>query len=252
MTRGRYLLYLAVVISLLPLAMSLLGQSFSQYLVLGREGTAVFIVSVCIVSILALALMRCEAAGFSVVWLAPVFLWLAASEPIIRGLAGMRSAASDAAPLSNAGTIFLTLVVFMVFLGVRQRPQGAPLFSLPRCFELAAAALAAMSIVLQPYLIMRGVDAMPLFGQLIDWPVWFTRAMDEMQKSVADQDGLIPGLGVWGNGLFLSAFTFLLVAIWFADLLEGDNAPSEPQKPVFRQARSYGFAAEEETEEAQA
>ena len=168
-----------------------------------------FAVAIAIVGITIIVLLRLRDAQMSLWWGGAVFLWLCASEPLLRTLLGIHAIDNASYPGSfdRWPELPLMLVSFLVFLslyGAQSGPSRA----------LSAAAIAAGAATLtRPFLIISGLDRLPGVGDLVSLPGDALSFLMRFEQVFNAAKGLLLWSSLIGNALLIAVFIVALLAI---------------------------------------
>jgi hypothetical protein len=174
----------------------------------GRIESVGFAVAIAIVGTTVLVILRLRDAQLSLWWAAAVFLWLCASEPLLRTLLGVGSIETGGypGPFDRWPELPLMLASLLLFLMVYEVDTG------PSRARSVAAIVAIAATLTRPFLIVSGLDRLPGVGDLVVLPgevLTFFMRFEQVFNAAK-------GLGLWssliGNSLLVAIFAVALLA----------------------------------------
>lgn len=217
MGKGRFVVWVSAVFAVLMLTRLSVMSRAEAVVPFGRAGTADLALAVAMITILALTHLRLLQVRLSMLWLLPVGLWLIACEPLMRVLlGGPMPAGSYPGVVQNWSDVPLMLLAFFLFVGFFERAHDGMATPSERRAEQAAALIAGFSIAARPYLVLHGLDRMPMVGEYFSLSGGAMTMLLQFEMWMSGIKGAFFGLPNIGNGLMVGGFCAALVALMLA------------------------------------
>ena len=175
----------------------------------GRIESVGFAVAIAIVGTTVLVILRLRDAQLSLWWAAAVFLWLCASEPLLRTLLGVGAIETGGypGPFDRWPELPLMLASLLLFLMVYEVDTG------PSRARSVAAIVAIAATLTRPFLIIGGLDRLPGVGDLVSLPGNVLTFFLRFEQVFNVAKGLLLWSSLIGNALLIAVFVVSFIAI---------------------------------------
>jgi hypothetical protein len=209
MSRARFLIGLLALLLVLTVIRITLPEFGLRGPLAGRLESVGFALVIAVVGITILVILRLRDAQLSLWWAGAVFLWLCASEPLLRTLLGISAIETGGypGPFDRWPELPLMLVSFLVFLSLYEASTGPS-----RALTVAAVAAGAATFT-RPFLIIGGIDRLPGVGDLIKLPGEVLTFLLRFEQVFNVAKGLLLWSSLIGNALLIAVFAVALFAV---------------------------------------